>query len=396
MKAYNSTTIFNASIKQKSENWFAKNLISEQQYQSISNHYSNEFYTPNVFIKIVLFVFISFIILATVGMYSLMVSALFSVAGNMLITVSCLMFAGACFFVLETLIKHKNFYNAGADEALLYAGLLFITGALFWITYSFHTESTLLIACLLFPFLAIAVLRYADKIITLVLCICAYTILFLIVMELGEISKMIMPFVLMAFSALLYFQTKKLKNKPSLYYWHSCIEVVQYISLIIFYMAGNYFIIRESSLSFFDLNLEDGQDVPLAILFYIFTAIVPIIYIYFGLKRKEKTLLWSGLILLAASAITFKYYFILGNAEIYLTIAGIILILVAYFSIQYFKIPKHGITFEEEKDANSFLKSNAEALIILEGLAPTTPGASEDGFEFGGGESGGAGSGGSY
>ena len=96
------------------------------------------------------------------------------------------------------------------------------------------------------------------------------------------------------------------------------------------------------------------------------------------------------------SAITFKYYFSLGHPEVSLTIAGILLIAVAYFAINYFKIPKHGITFEEDIDANSFLRSNAEALLILEGMTQKTPETSENGFEFGGGQSGGAGSGGSY
>lgn len=396
MKAYNSDTIFNISIKQKAKHWFAQKLITEEQYAAISSQYPNQFYTPNIFVKIVLFVFISFIILAALGMYSLMASSLFTVASNFIITFTCMLFAGACFFILETIIKYKRFYNAGADEALLYATLLFIAAALFWITDSLIGENALLFSCLLLPFLGIAVLRYADKIMTLALCFCAYAILFLIVMELGEISKMIMPFVLMLFSALLYFQTKKLKAKPNLFYWKWCIEVTQYISLIVFYMAGNYYVIRESSIAFFSLQLEEGQDIPLAILFYVFTAIVPIIYIYVALKRKDKTLLWSGLILLVATAITFKYYFSLGHPEIALTIAGLILIVVAYVSINYLKKPKYGITFEEELNDDNFLKSNAEALIIVQGMTHNAPSASQNEIEFGGGESGGAGSGGSY
>jgi hypothetical protein len=120
------------------------------------------------------------------------------------------------------------------------------------------------------------------------------------------------------------------------------------------------------------------------------------LYSYFGLKQKDKTLLWSGLVLLSASALTFKYYFSLGHPEIALTMAGILLILVAYFAINYFKLPKLGITFEEQKDEDSFLKSNAEALIILETLTPKSANVSQNSAEFGGGQSGGAGSGDSY
>jgi hypothetical protein len=42
------------------------------------------------------------------------------------------------------------------------------------------------------------------------------------------------------------------------------------------------------------------------------------------------------------------------------------------------------------------LKTNAEALIIVESLTQKTTPLSQDGVEFGGGQSGGAGSGSSY
>jgi hypothetical protein len=269
--------------------------------------------------------------------------------------------------------------------------------ALYFISEEIIPDSSLLFPIALMPFISFAAIRYTDRIITIAAVLCTYVILFLVLIKLGEIAKLIMPFVLMVFSASIYFQTHKIKNKSHLCYWQQCLEVVEYISLIIFYAACNYYVIRESSIFFFDMPLVDGQDIPLAFVFYSLTAAVPLLYMYFGLKQKDKTLLWSGLILVAFSAMTFKYYFSLGHPEISLTVAGVILILVAYVSIKYLKTPKHGITFEEELDENSFLRSNAEALIILEGLTqkPDINNSSEN-VHFGGGKSGGAGSGGSY
>jgi hypothetical protein len=215
-------------------------------------------------------------------------------------------------------------------------------------------------------------------------------------MKFGDVAKLIMPFVLMLFSAVLYFQIKKVKIKTKLFYWKSCMEAVEFLSLIIFYMACNYYVIRESSIEFFNMDLQIGEDIPLAFIFYILTASVPLGYIYFGLKQKDKTLLWSGLVLLAASSLTFKYYFSLGHPEIALTAAGIVLIGVSYFAIKYFKTPKHAITFEEQIDEDSFLKTNAEALIIVETLTQKNTPLTQNGVDFGGGQSGGAGSGGSY
>ena len=397
MKAYNSNTIFNSAIKQKAENWFAKKLISENQYEAITNRYSNYLYTPNIFVKIGLFLFTCFIILAGFGIYFLMFSAGFNSSGNSFFIFTSLFFAITCFAALELLIKSKHIYNAGSDEALLYVGLISLLVFIFAVTGFNGEDNTLFIACISLPFITFAVIRYADRIATLALCFCVYTILFLFILKFGDVAKMVMPFVLMLFSVVLYFQTKKLKTNSKLDYWHSCIGLIGYVALLVCYASCNYYVIRESSVSFFDLQLADGQDIPLAFLFYFLTASVPVIYIYFGLKQKDKTLLWSGLILLAISAITFKYYFSLGHPEISLTLAGFLLIAVAYLAINYFKVPKQGITFEEDIDANSFLRGNAEALIVLEGMTQeTSETTTQNDFEFGGGQSGGAGSGGSY
>lgn len=396
MKAYHPDTIFNASMKRKAADWHAQKLISAEQHEAISKNYSRYSYTPNIFVKIGLFIFTCFIILASLGIYFLLFASGFNGGGNSFFIITALFFAAGCIFALEALIKTKHVYNAGSDEALLYVGLVSTVLFIFSIIDSYSNESPLLLTCLVLPFIAFAVMRYADRVVTLALCFCIYAILFLFILKFGEVAKLIMPFALMLFSALLYVQIKKLKRNSNLSYWHSCMTVAEFVSLIIFYASGNYYVIRESSQSFFDLHLANGQDIPMAFLFYFFTASIPIIYVYYGLKQKDKTLLWSGLVLIAASAVTFKYYFSLGHPEISLTIAGIILMLVAYFSIQYFKKTRHGITFEEETDANSFLRTNAEALIITEGMTQEVPQTPQNGFEFGGGQSGGAGSGGSF
>ncbi len=399
MKAYNADIIKNSFLKKEAAFWHANKLISDEQYAAIIQKYSASLQTSNVFVKIGLFIFILFIVLASLGIFSLFFSSIMYNSTNAIGfgIFTCLLYATACFFVLESFIKNKNIYNTGTDEALLYIGLTFLAVGIFLITDEISSDSPLLFLFTALPFITFAVIRYADRITTLVLSFCVYSILFLMVMKLGDVAKLIMPFAFMLFSGLLYFQIKKQKHRTDLFYWAACLEVTEYIALLLFYAAGNYYVIREASVSYFYLTLDEGQDIPLAFLFYLFTALVPILYVYFGLKRKNKILLWSGLILVAASALTFKYYFSLGHPEIALTGAGIILILVAYFSINYLKKPQHGITYEEEINEDSFLKSNAEALIIVEGMTQQTPvNQAQNGVNFGGGESGGAGSGGSY
>jgi hypothetical protein len=398
MQAYNIDTVKNSLLKKKAAFWHANKLISDQQFATILNHYSSTYKSSNVFVKIGLFIFICFIVLASLGIYSLLFSSIMYNSDNNIgfWVFTCFLYASACFIILEYFIKNKNIYNSGTDEALLYIGLIFLAVDIYLIVDEISSDSPLLFLFTALPFITFAVIRYADRIATLALSFCVYTILFLVIMKFGDVAKLIMPFVMMLFSAVLYFQIKKVKTKTKLFYWKSCMEAVEFLSLIIFYMACNYYVIRESSIEFFNMDLQIGEDIPLAFIFYILTANVPLGYIYFGLKQKDKTLLWSGLVLLAASSLTFKYYFSLGHPEIALTAAGIVLIGVSYFAIKYFKTPKHGITFEEQIDEDSFLKTNAEALIIVETLTQKNTPLTQNGVDFGGGQSGGAGSGGSY
>ena len=210
MKAYNDDTIKNSFLKKKAAFWHANKLISDQQYADILKQYSSSFQSSNVFVKIGLFIFISFIALASLGIYSLLFSGLmYAVDGSFIFwTFSCLLFAAACFFVLESFIKNKNIYNSGTDEALLYIGLTFLAVAIFILTDEISSNSPLLYFSTALPFIAFAAIRYADRIATLALSFCVYAILFLVIMKLGDVAKLIMPFALMLFSAVLYFKIK--------------------------------------------------------------------------------------------------------------------------------------------------------------------------------------------
>jgi uncharacterized membrane protein YgcG len=399
MLAYDITYIHNLAIVKKAKQWYSQQLISTEQMSAILKNYKSEFYTPPLFIKIGLFFFTFIAIIAAVGFYSLFFSSLYSSSHKVFPVFTCFLFAAICIVVLELFIKEKKVYRSGIDECLLYTALFFLFSGV-WILISDVSNDQnnfLLLNSIAVPILVAAVIRYSDQLVSIMLGLCIYTIFFLLLLKLGEIAKMIMPFALMLISAPFYVTAKKYKLREELFYWKNCLAVFECLALLIFYLACNYFVIREASIEFFDLKLGTGEDIPLAFIFYILTAIVPVAYVYYGLKKKDKLFLWIGLLLVAAAVLTFKYYFSLGHPEITLTIAGALMIIVAYLAINYLKIPKHGLTFIEEPDEDHFLKSNAEALLIAQTftLHSSQPG-STDPPEFGGGSFGGAGSSGTF
>jgi hypothetical protein len=400
MIAYNKTYIENSLLVKKAKQWYARNLISAEQMNDIEKQYKSEFYSPAFFIKMGLFIFTFFIVGSATGFYSLIFLNFFTNINNSGFQIfTCLFFAVGCIASLEVFIKEKKIFRSGIDEALLYSALGFLFTALVQIFGdSFIGDNLGLFYTLItLPILAAAVIRYADTLTTLAMALCFYASFFLLLLKLGEIGKMIMPFALMLLSAAIYFKANQYKQKHNLIYWKQCLIAFECLALLVFYISCNYFVIRESSIEFFNLNLQEGEDIPLAIVFYILTALVPILYVYYGLKRKDKVLLWIGLALIAAAAFTFKYYFSLGHPEVSLTLAGIAMIAIAYISIKYLKTPQKGITFEKEIDEDNFFKTNIEAIIIAQSFSQQADSIqTESTTEFGDGEFGGAGSGGKF
>lgn len=397
MIAYNKTWLRHAGLVKKTKQWYAAGLLNDEQYAAVVTKYPHNFYSPNLFVKIGLFLFTCIAVSAALGFYALLFMDAFD--GEGFVTFTAFFFACATFGILELLIRHTRIHHSGNDEALLYIALsATATGISGLFDYSFSTNNSTLLFCLLMsPVLLAAVIRYADRLVALVLSLFCYAIFFLLVLKTGPVAKLIMPFALMPLSVPVYVYPHKLKNQERFFFWKECMIVFEAVALLVFYGAGNYYVIRESGAEFFGMTLKPGQDIPLAFFFYAFTALVPLLYVFFGLKRKDKLLLWAGLLLIGIAVLTFKYYFSLGHTELTLTAAGSIMILAAYTAIRYLKTPKHGITFDEATDEEHFLKTNAEAIMLAQTFAhPGATAEKNSGPEFGGGASGGGGAGGSF
>jgi hypothetical protein len=401
MIAYKKTFLDNLLIVKKCRTWFANLLITPEQMGSVLKNYPANYYDPNLFIRIGLFLFMWLLIGAALGLYSLatipVVSRGSSDSMRVFGVITSFIFGGLSFFVLERFIKDRNWFGNGMDDALLYSGLSSVFSIIvILIGDNLNGANDVLFICVLFlPVLIIAAMRYLDRLVTLVAVTCFYCMSFLLIMKTGSIAKFIMPFFFMALSAGLYFLTIRFLNKPELVHYKRCLAILKAASMVVFYISGNYFVIRESSVEYFDLDLSFGQDIPLAFVFYVFTALVPLAYLFFGLQRKDKLMVWVALLLIAVAVLTFKYYFSLGHPEVTLTAAGLVMIILAYSSIRYLRNDRYGITFKNDPNEDDFLKSDAEALIIAQSFGSVAP-SKDAGVEFGGGEFGGAGSGGKF
>lgn len=395
MIAYNKTALNNLALVKKAKHWYAKKLLTAEQMASIAANYKPDLYIPAFFIKIGLFLFTSFIISAACCFYLILTDDFLNRTQTYFLIFTCLLFAITSTWALELVIKRKKTYHSGMDNALLYAGLSFALSAVYMLADLISYKDNVLLLCVMLalPLTGAAVVRYNERLMALLAGILSYALLFLLLIKLGDVSKLLMPFAFMLLSVGIYLKTRQYIKKEMFKYWQSSLVILQSLSLLVFYLACNYFIIRESGTHFFNLQLAAGEDIPFALLFYLLTAVVPLLYVYYGLKHKDKRLLHIGLLVLAAAVLTFKYYFSLGHPQITLTVAGLLMITIAYLAITYLKTPKHGICFEEDADEHSVLRANAEALIIAQSFSQQHQVNPPPNTTFGGGKFGGGGAG---
>jgi hypothetical protein len=234
-------------------------------------------------------------------------------------------------------------------------------------------------------------LRFGNAIMGVLAFMALLVIVFYGVTPLGNMAKTIMPFLLMAISFIVYRLVKNYSNNDRFRYYQHCFTLIKILALLILYAAGNYFVVREVSNSMFDLQLKEGESVPYGWVFWIPTVLLPAVYIFRGIQKKDVILLRAGLILVAAVIFTIRYYYHLAPLEIAMSIGGTIMILIAYFLTRYLTPPKHGFTHAEPNDPDLAGLIQVESLIVAQTFHQTPASEAGKHFDFGGGSGGGAG-----
>jgi hypothetical protein len=287
-------------------------------------------------------------------------------------------------WAVEKLLISRHHYKSGVNEALIYHGCGFIIGGAAGLADG--NEHVLgIIATLVFSF---AAFRYLDLLST-ACAVGSFALTLFYELYQVETLRTFIPPVFIAVFLPVFVLARKWKAKDPEQWWHHNLVVVESLSLLIIYAAGNYLVVRMLSEELMGLYLEPGQDIPLAWFFYATTVIIPLVYLYRGIRQKDAVMLRVSLLALAFSVFTFKYYFSLGHPEITLTAAGVILIAIALWLMHYLKTMRQGYTRENLRSSR-WAAVQAEALVISQTLGGTQ---AQPGKPFGGGASGGGGAG---
>lgn len=380
MKGYTENWVENLKFKAKLESWFKSNLLNQEELDQGIDYFIEDFYKPNWFILIGLFIFTSIAVSFTTTTFLAMVGIFDSEIG---LSIALLIVSIGSFVGLEYFIKTRKLYRSGIDNALLYLAL----GFLYFSILIFFDFSISIYYYPLFLFVINipAFIRYSDPLVAIVLFFSFFVFVFLFASSFS-LGKTILPFLLMSFTALVYFISKR--TLISLYYIDA-LQIIETLSFIVFYLAGNYLVVREANAIL--NNNSPSIEIPFGVLFWVFTFTIPFIYIFIGIQKKDRKAIIVGLLTFGFSIFTFRYYFSVLRLEWAFVLGGLFLISFSLLALKYLKISRFNLSIEYH-EATKFSKLES----ILAAQAFQTNSSSDDNLKMGGGDYGGGGSEQSY
>ncbi len=192
MIAYNRQYLDNREVQEQAAEALAKNVITAGEQARIREAYPYTFYTPNIYVRIGLFLLTVLVSACGLGLYMLM----FGMGANS-VGVPIAFFGLISYGVLELFIHNRGTYRSGVDDALLWVGGgLVLCGINFAVDHISPAAQSLIICLLALG----GVLRYADRLMALVAYGALLSMIIHLVAGMGDVARGLLPFLLMAVS----------------------------------------------------------------------------------------------------------------------------------------------------------------------------------------------------
>ena len=286
------------------------------------------------------------------------------------------------------LVRGLKHYKSGLTEVSLYNFISLIGMGMAGLLDHYAAAAALAIAVVC----AAASLRYRDGLLAAAALLALEAALFNMLFDAGGAAQVFIPFASMGLFGLVYALAQYLDKRDGLMDWQPLIDVMEAISMGLVYLSVNYLVVRELSVSMLNLDIQPGEDIALAAVFYGLTILLPLVFLVHGLFRRNRISLWVGMGCAAASVYTFYMYFWVGYGEITLTVSGAAVLLLAVYALNRLKTPVKGVTRQ------LLITANLDVMTIEGIVISQTAGGLSSGDQplFKGGDFGGGGASGQY
>jgi uncharacterized membrane protein YgcG len=388
-QAYDEDLIRNLQIQDTAKELLENGRLTPPQYKQIKTAFPIDFKQGSPFVRIGLFLFTSLCIVFSIFLFIWITGSIDNDQRGM---GGLLLFFGIGLTALnEYVIKTEHWYRQGSDNALCYGAIIcLVTG----LSFMFQIFQPLPIAVISLIFLTLATVRYGDPVLAFG---AFYTLILSFTIGFGDsnLPRMAMPIVCAALSLGVYFFVKTAVKNEKWFYWEDCFNVLEIMGLVGFYGSLNYYTVAQvfenRAYNVVENGAENVFSLPFSLFFAVLTAVIPVVYLVTGIRKKDRILWILGSLGIVASIITYRHYHSVMPIEWAFTLAGIALLALAIFLMKYLKTPQNGFVYQPEKNKNNVLES-----LIVNQFMPQSPQNSEGGVEFGGGDFGGGGASDNY
>ena len=285
MIAYNPTGLDHFYMETEAQEACAMGYITPDEERRIQEAYPTGFYTPNVYLRAGLFLLTLLILLFGLGLLSLTVSLAGARSYQVLALIEGCLTLGA----LEWLILNNKHYRSGVDDALLLASVGLIATGICMLAEGIDEAS---VAGIILGVTFLAALRYEDRFMAVAAALSALALVF-------YITHSWWPVMLIS-SALCVLALRGVKQERYRHYTR-CLRMVEIVALLGIYASVNYWAVRNAVpyLLHADAALQDLDPhraafvsaSPLGWFCWILTALIPLLYLYAGIRWKERIVL---------------------------------------------------------------------------------------------------------
>lgn len=383
MIVYNKILLENTFLVEEAIDLKKSGFIQDANLNAIKQQLTTLKTSRNIFVRAGSFLLGALLYLSIIGLLFLIIFNLnsdFKMAGFII------SFIGLG--ILELLCS-QNFFRHGLDDAFIIGVQLSFYSAIVVDSDSpIGAFISMIIIGLVFA------IRYVNTLSFLVFLSGIVFLLSYILIEHTEISA-ILPFVLLAVAVGFYYAYQRFKGNLKLYFYSDVLEWFFIYTLFLGYISVNYFVVRTLSEELLSADYTQS-DVPFGWMFYLLMFAVPLVYIFYSLKTKNRTMLYIGGLTFVLSIATFRYYHSVLPAEWALIFSGLGIFAFVYFVIQKIKTNETGITFQHDRTNDTAMLNNIEALIVNAQDIKHAEEAQPSKMPFGGGDFSGGGAGGSF
>lgn len=383
MLAYHKETLENEALVTQAKELYRMKFIPKTQLQDITSRLTLFHSSSNLLIRIGFFLLGCLLLSAVAGFLALFFGILLnSDFENIVYVYAIIGILGAEF------LARQGYFNHGLDDAFVLSIPFF-----FCIAISITTDSSTLTFVTMMVLGFVCCIRYVHTLSVLVGVIGLVGLVFDLIVNHALLDKLFLPFIGFLLACGLYFIRRKLEKNERFYLYSNVIWVVKGFALLLAYFSVNYMVVRELSEDLMNITVTPEKDIPLAFLFYGLTFVIPLCYIGYALKTKDRLMLLLGLFALGYSIFTIRYYYQVIPLEIALILGGILLFGISFWAIRKLQDKATGITFQPDRSADSSLLLNAQALIVTSQIQTKAITPTEDKMPFGGGGFSGGGAG---